>query len=229
MNSRRLRGLAATILATMILASRGDAQGGVFQRFNLDRLQLVSLGGGVGRIHPSQVEPVPIYLLQTDYGEIAPAWRVAFTISFWDSEYRGNVVQAFVDSLNSNLVDPTGTARVAPSPVSVYDATFGMGFRRYLSPRSAVTPTLTLGVAAHFINAEGRLIRGTFVERALDDIAAGLFAGTGVQARFFGRIQIEANVRGDLLSGYRSTQINGGASYYFGEPRRTRPAVRLRR
>ena len=70
------------------------------------------------------------------------------------------------------------------------------------------------------INAEGPLIKGTFVERSLDDIAAGVFAEGGVRVRVVRRVLLEGAVRGDLLSGFRSTQWYAMGSYFFGEPRR---------
>jgi hypothetical protein len=176
--------------------------------------------GGV--VTPSQVESAPLFGVTADYGEIGPAWRVEFSTTFWSSRYHQSVVRRFADSLARNIDDPTGDATVRASTISVYDVTLGMGFRRYLRPRSAYTETFTLGVAAHVLNAEGELIRGTLVERALDQIAAGLFAEVGAQARLFRRVQIEAAGRVDLLSAYRSFQLRGGIGYYFGEPGRAR-------
>jgi hypothetical protein len=57
------------------------------------------------------------------------------------------------------------------------------------------------------------------VERALDDIAAGMFAEAGFRARILKRVFIEGSVRGDLLSGFRSTEWMAIGSYFFGEPR----------
>jgi len=82
-----------------------------------------------------------------------------------------------------------------------------------------VTPIFTLGIAGHVINAEGDFIKGTFVERALDDIAVGVFGDVGLRARILRRVLIEGSVRGDLLSGFRSVQWMATGSYYFGEPR----------
>ena len=71
-------------------------------------------------------------------------------------------------------------------------------------------------MAAHVINAEGKLIKGTFVERALDDISAGLFLTGGVSFKLLKHIGVEGSVRGDLLSGFRSSQARVGGTYYFG-------------
>jgi hypothetical protein len=78
-------------------------------------------------------------------------------------------------------------------------------------------------MAAHVINAEGKLIQGTLVERSLDDIAAGFYVVTGVSFRVFKHVGVEGMARADLLSGFRSTQVRAGATYYFGRVRGAPP------
>lgn len=221
-SSARLALAAALAGALVCVWPRASgAQGGTFGWLNLDRLQIVSLGAAVGRIQPSQLEPATLYALEADYGEIARNWRVVFGASYWDSRFRDEVIQAFVDSLQKSVSDPG--AHVVPSPVRLYDVTFGVDTRYVPSSNGAIKPFVGFGVAAHVINAEGALIKGTFVERALDDIAAGLYVTTGFSIRFVRHLGVEAGVRGDLLSGFRSTQVRAGGTYYFGHIHGTRP------
>lgn len=212
---------AAAALTTTAASVAASQERPLYARLNLDRLRLESLGLGAGRIMPSQVEPATIYTFSADYGEIARRWRVVFGISYWDSRYRDNVVQAFVDTLNNNLDNPQGGARVVASEISLYDVTFGAEARWTPSATGAFKPYLGAGLAAHVINAEGDLITGTFVERALDNIAAGVFATGGVSLKVLSHFGIEASARADLLSGFRSTQLRAGAAYYFGHVRGT--------
>jgi hypothetical protein len=181
-------------------------------------LQLVSLGFGAGTIAPSQVDKTTVFGLNADYGQLSPAWRLQFRVTYWESHFKQSVIDEFADTLQQALVDPNATT-VKRSPISIYDAAFGLSARRILMPRSDATPFFSLGVAGHVINAEGDFIKGTFVERALDDIAAGVFADAGFRAKILRRLQVEASVRGDLLSGFRSVQWLALGSYYFGEPR----------
>jgi len=192
-----------------------------FDRLNFDKLQIASLGGGVGRIQPSQLEPANVVVVQAEYGEIAPQWRVVVSGSYWSSRFRTSVVQSFVDSLHAQLVDPSGQATIPVSPVTLYDITFS-GEARFTPKYSGdIKPFLGVGIAAHVINADGPLIDGTFVERALDDIATGLFVTAGASLKIVSHLGIEGMARADLLSGFRSTQIRAGASYYFGHVRGT--------
>ena len=81
---------------------------------------------------------------------------------------------------------------------------------------------LGVGFAAHVMNADGKLINGTFVERSLDDIAPGLFVTAGFSLKIVKHFGVEGGARADLLSGFRSTQVRAGGTYYFGHVRGTR-------
>jgi hypothetical protein len=185
----------------------------------LDRLQLVSLGFGAGSIAPSQVVPTTLFVLGSDYGEISPAWRIIFRTTYWESRFEDKVVDTFADTIQKNLTDPSATT-VRRSTVKLYDVTFAIGGRRILIPRADFTPFFSGGIAAHVINAEGDLIKGTFVERSLDAIAGGFFAEAGFRGRLMKRLLVEGSARGDMLSGFRSVQWYGMASYFFSEPRK---------
>jgi hypothetical protein len=212
---------AFAVLAVLALgpARAIGAQESLVQRLQLDKLQIVSLGAAIGHIVPSQVNPTTLYAISADYGEIAPNWRVTFGASYWSSKFKDAVVQSFVDTLSNSLVNPGGTAHLAASPITLYDVTIGADVRYVPKYSGELKPFFGLGFAGHVINAEGKLIQGTFVERTLDDIAAGLYVTTGVSFRLVSHLGVEGSVRGDLLSGFRSTQARAGATYYFGQVR----------
>jgi hypothetical protein len=216
-----MRLTAAASVVLLGIAPGPAAAQGFLDRLDLDRLQISSLGASFGHINPSQVVPTNLYGLSADYGEIERDWRLVFGTTYWESRFRDNVVQGFVDSLQKSLSDTA--ARVVPSPIKLYDVTFSLE-GRYTPTRSGdLRPFIGVGIAAHVINAEGKLIKGTFVERSLDDIAAGLFVDGGATLRVLPRFGIEGSARGDLLSGFRSLQLRGGALYYFGRLHATPP------
>ena len=57
---------------------------------------------------PSQVEPATVYATQADYGAIGQKWRLSFSVSYWESRYRDDVVRTFVDSLDKSLTGHLG-------------------------------------------------------------------------------------------------------------------------
>jgi hypothetical protein len=211
---------ALVVSALAVFATPARAQG---TTGFLDRLQLTTLGAGVGSVRPAQIVPAMTYSLEADYGEAMPGWRVMFGLSYWESRFQDNVVRAFVDTLSRSLSDTT--ARVSPSPVNLYDVTFNVSLR--YAPNAAgagvIAPFADVGVAGHVLNADGKLINGTFVERSLDDVAAGVFAAVGVQVRWVQHVAIEGQARADLLSGFRSTQFRVSGVYYFGHLREATP------
>lgn len=180
---------------------------------SLDRLQITSLGAFVGRVAPSQLEPANLVGLEADYGEIAPNWRLVFNASYWESRYQDKVVRAFADSLHKSLADPND--HVVASRISLYDVTLG-GDVRYTAGHGDVRPFAGVGFAGHVINAEGALIKGTFVEHSLDAIEAGTYVTAGFSLKLFEHAGVNAAARADLLSGFHSTQLRAGAAYYFG-------------
>ena len=212
----------ALILGACVTAS-ARAQSSSSDGLSLDKLQIISLGVGTGRILPSQVVPTALYSVSADYGTIAPNWHLEVNASYWTSRYRDAVVQGFVDQLNANLVG-AGTAHVAPSRVSLYDVTFGADARYTVPYSGELKPFVGLGVAAHVINAEGELIRGTFVERSLDNVATGFYVTAGISLHLVPHLGVEGGFRGDLLSGFRSSQARVGATYFFGSIHGTRSA-----
>jgi len=209
------------LLVALALPLRARAQDtSLVQRLGLDRLQFISVGTSVGRVAPSQVVPAQIYAFSTDYGELARNWHAVFDVSFWASRYTDAAVGAFVDSLRKSVVDPTSDDSFLTSRVQVYDITFSGSVRWQRSAPVAVRPFAGFGIAAHVINAEGSLINGTFVERALDNVSTGAFVNAGILFRPWGRLVFEAQGRADVLSGFRSLQFRAGALYLFGPSRR---------
>jgi hypothetical protein len=212
--------LFAAVMATAGTA-RLQAQDSWLRKLNIDNLEIQSLGVGFGRIMPSQVVPTNVVSLQGDYGNVLPAWKVVFGASYWESKFEEDVVQAFADSLQKSLSDPN--AVVVPSPIRIYDVTFGADLRYTPQYNGWIKPFGGVGIAAHVVNAEGQLIKGTFVERSLDDIAAGLYATGGFSVQLLRHFGVEASARGDLLSGFRSTQVRVGAAYFLGHRRGMNP------
>ena len=206
----------------MLLAPppRARAQG-IFEKLGLDRLELASLGLSAGRIDPTQVEPATVFAITADYGDIAPRWRLVFGASYWESRMSDDAVNRFLDTLRANIIDPAGDDTLKASRIPLYDVTLSLGINYSTSRSTLVRPYAGVGVAAHVINAEGKLIKGTFVERSLDDIAAGFFTVGGFEFRPIPQIVFVGEARADLLSGFRSLQLRVGATYVLGPPRRT--------
>lgn len=215
--------------AAIVLASAAahplaaQAEGSWLERLGIDKLRFSSLGLQVGRVNPHGIEPATSYSLQVDYGEITPGWRIVFNATYWDSRFRDRNVRAYADSLRNAIYDPTGDAQVILGDITVSDIALGADARRTFLPSAWLRPYLGGGVAAHVVNADGRLIDGTFVERATDVIAIGVAGIAGSDIRLTPHIALDAQARYDFLSLARFGSLRIGASYFFDNPRpRTR-------
>jgi opacity protein-like surface antigen len=218
--------IAPLVVLVVSAAARplaAQAEGSWLERLGVDKLRFTALGGQVGRVNPHGIEPSTSYSLQADYGEIAPRWRVVFNATYWASRFNDRSVRTYADSLRNAISDPTGDAQVLLGDITVSDIVLGADLRRTFSTRAFVRPYVGGGIATHIVNADGRLIDGTFVERATDIIAIGIAGIAGTSIRILPHIALDAQARYDFLSLARFGSLRIGANYYFDNPRsRTR-------
>ncbi len=214
-----VRQAAAALGAAAIAAHPAAAQdttvarGSLFERLNLDRLRLTGIGAAMGRAKPAQTIDTDTYTLFSDYGEVAPRWRVLFAVTYWGSRLEEDVVRAFADSLRGIVIDPAGDDFISVPRIKVSDIALAMDIRWSPFRSSVLRPYLGGGIVAHVINAEGEPIDGTFVERALDSISAGLAGVAGVDVVLTRWLVVDLHARYDLLSGFRTASARAGASY----------------
>jgi hypothetical protein len=217
--------LVRVLAVVVVVATRLEAQEdqSLAERLGIDKLKFTALGVQLGRVAPYGIEPTTSYSLQADYGEIAPGWRIVFNATYWGSQFTDKSVQAYADSLQNAIYDPTGDAEVILGDITVSDIVLGADARRTYKPSWWLSPYLGAGLATHIVNADGRLIDGTFVERATDVIAVGVAGTVGLNVRVLRHIALEAQARYDFLSLARFASLRVGASYYFDNPRPKTP------
>ena len=199
----------------------------LLQRFNIDKLRLTALGLSLGAVKPTQVRTTQSYSVHADYGHIAQHWRVVFSATFWGSRYSARTLKIFEDSLRKVIRDSTGDYQLAIGRVDISDIALASELR-YAPPRfvrGRFRPYVGGGLAAHVVNAEGRAISGTFVERALDNITAGIVGTGGIDAILIPQLSIGMQARYDLLSGARFGSLRLVGTYIF-EPDTPAAAVR---
>jgi hypothetical protein len=223
--------LAASLAPRAAPAQRPDSTGqaadpAIDTRFNLDRLRFRGLGVAVGLVKPSQMVSTEMYGIEADYGEIVPRVRVVFSAAFWGSHLNESTLRRYRNQLTQVIVDPTGDYQVALGNVRVSDIALSMDGRwspaRYRS--TFLQPYAGGGLAAHVLNAEGRAIANTFVERALDNIAVAPLALAGFDAVFFKQVAIGMQARYDLVNAARHGSLRVLGTYYFDHPSRTHRA-----
>jgi hypothetical protein len=199
--------------------SAAAGQGSLFERLNLDRLQLSALGGGFGRVQPSGVVPADAYAIDADYGEITRNVRVVFHVTYWESRFDDETVLEFENRLRSEIIDPSGDDTIRVGRIDVSDIALEADFRWTPFGPRFLRPYVGTGLGAHVINAESPFISGTVVEQALDIIAAG-FAGFAGLDIVVGRLSVGAQARYNLLSTVRFGSLRAVGRFEFKRPGR---------
>jgi opacity protein-like surface antigen len=188
----------------------------LFERLNLDRLQLTSLGATAGTIHPSRAHDTEGYGVYADYGYIARSWRVVFSATYWGSQFDDEVVETFEQRLREQTIDPSGDDTLELGDIDVSDIALEVDFRYTPRPNAAIRPYAGGGLGAHIINAESAFINDTFVESSLDNISAGFAAFAGFDTAPVSRISFGFQGRINLISNLRYWSLRGLVTYFFG-------------
>ena len=192
-----------------------QGRGSLFERLNLDVLRLTAVGAMVGPVNPSRVVSTQAYSVHADYGEITRHWRVVFTVSYWGSEFERQVVERFERRLLEAMTDPAGDDTLRIGSIKVSDISLETDMRWAPRPVSLLRPYLGGGFGAHVINAESPFIADTFVESALDNIAAGIAGVAGLDIAPIRALTLGVQGRYTLLSNTRFLTVRAGGSYHF--------------
>jgi opacity protein-like surface antigen len=205
---------SVAMLATFAASAQGQ---NIFQRLDLDKLRLEGFGVVVGPVSPSTVVSTESYGAQADYGEIAPHLRVGFSASFWSSRFTDKVVQQFIDQLEQSLSNPADSIKFDRVKVSTISVEADL---RYIPTNTlaAVQPYVGGGLGLHIVNAESKLIKGTFVESALDNIGAGISAIAGVAFLPTHRVSVGVEARYTVLGTLRFGTVRVGGMFHLSRP-----------
>jgi opacity protein-like surface antigen len=203
----------ACALALACAAPAAVAQESITERLNIDRLQLTAIGVSGGGVWPSRVNPAQAYAVHADYGEIAPRWRIVLTVTYWGSEFRPEVVRELEQAWRNATIDPSGDDSVVVGTVRISDIAFEVDGRWTPLQSSVLRPFVGGGLGVHVLNAENRILAGTFVESALDMIASGITALAGIDTAPVAGFTFGLQGRYTFISNTRFFTLRAGASY----------------
>lgn len=209
--------LAWAAVVTCVSMPAG-AQASIAERLNLDQLQLSALGVSAGGVWPSRVEPSQAYAIHADYGEIASKWRVVLTVTYWGSEFKPSAVRSLEEAWRSATVDPSGDDSIVVGKIRISDIAFEIDGRWTPLRSTVLRPFLGGGVGVHVLNAENRILEGTFVESALDMIASGLTVLGGIDTAPLGGLVFGVQGRYTFISNTRFLTLRIGGAYTFSLP-----------
>jgi opacity protein-like surface antigen len=212
------------VIAAIFVAAAASARAqnqNIFQRLDLDRLRLEGFGIVAGPVSPSTIVSTQSYGVQADYGEIAPHLRVGFSGSFWSSRFTDKTVNQFIHQIEQSLSNPEDSIKFDRVRVSTISVEVDL---RYIptNTHAAVQPYVGGGLGLHIVNAESKLIQGTFVESALDNIGAGISAIAGVAFLPTHRVSVGVEARYTVLGTLRFGTVRAGGMFHFSRPKTTK-------
>ncbi|MGI9079010.1 MAG: hypothetical protein ACR2G6_17030 [Gemmatimonadaceae bacterium] len=211
----RLCAVCLALVPAGVETALGQNRGTLFERLNLDQLRLTAVGAMSGPVYSSRVVSTQAYAVQADYGEIARHWRVVFTVSYWGSEFEREVVETFEQRLLDTMTDPAGDDTLRIGRITLSDISLETDMRWSPRPLSFLRPYLGGAFGAHVINAESPFIADTFVESALDNIAAGIAGLAGLDIAPIRALTLGVQGRYTLLSNTPFLTLRAGGSYHF--------------
>jgi len=190
---------------------------GFLEQFSYEGLRLSGFGVEMGGVVSDRLTAEPSAALRVDYGVIAPRLRVLFGASYFRGEFNQEEISRFAQRLAQVVVDPTADFRINVG--SIVWSQLGLdGDLQYLFPAKRVRTYLGLGIGVHVRDGDGAAIAGTFVEDALDTIAAGLNLSVGAEVALISHLAATVDLRGALTSELRLASARGGLMYRIPGP-----------
>lgn len=211
-------GLAGGRLAivTMVLTAgplaRLPAQG-VLSQFSYDNLRFSGIQLDVGVLGASELKGALVGGLRLDYGTIAPRVRLLLGLSYFRSEFDREARTRFEDRIRQFVTDPSGDDIIDVGRIFWSDITGDLDLQYVFPQGRTATAYIGTGLSLHLRNGSGGAIDGTFVEDALDEIAAGLNGTIGVEFHLAPKWRLSFDGRGMISSGLSTLSLRWGLMY----------------
>jgi hypothetical protein len=186
---------------------------GFLDQFSYEGLRFSGIGFEIGPVASHRVTTEVSGAVRVDYGFIAPRVRVLLGGSYFKGDLADSEIEEFQTSLQGVVIDPTGDATVDVGQITWANLEFDMDLQ-YVFPGSPRYMTyLGVGLGVHVRNGGGTAIDDTFVEDALDTIAAGANISFGVQIAIVDHLDFTADFRGGLTSELLLASARAGLMY----------------
>jgi len=207
-----LKGVTRSLLLVLCLPSALRGQG-VLSQFSYEGLRFSGLGVELGVVTSDRVTTEVVGGVRVDYGRIAPRVRLIFGASYFKGELDADEVTRFEEQLSGIVIDPTNDFVVDVGSISWANFEGDLDLQYVLSEGTTLTFYAGVGFGVHFRNGSGQSIDGTFVEDALDTIAAGFNLSAGSEVRLTRYLNFYTDLRVAVSSELNTASLRGGFMY----------------
>ena len=195
-------------------SSRLTAQS-VLDQFSYDQLRPSGLQIDFGALGSSELRGAIVGGVRFDYGQIAPHVRVLLGLSYFRSQFDNAARSRFEQRIRNLVIDPSGDDTIRVGRIYWGDVTGDLDLQYAIPQGPAVTAFIGAGVGVHLRNGGGGAIDGTFVEDALDDIAAAFNVTVGGEFRLAPQWRVTLEGRGVVSSGLSTVSVRSGMMFRF--------------
>jgi len=192
---------AGTSLAVLAVVVSPVTAQGVLDSFSYEGLRVAAIGLELGSQVSDRLEQSLAVGVRIDGGFFAPGVRPLVGVTVFRSRYTADRIAEFTSRLRGVVNDPTGDFTIAVGDITLTDMAIEGDLQAIGNAGGALSPYVGLGLGIHLRDAEGQAIAGTFVEDALQTVAATVNASLGVAVRLTRGLQLSFDARGMYGSG----------------------------
>ena len=206
-------GLVGLLSAAVATAAPAQA---VLNQFSYDNLRFSAIQVDIGLLSASQLSGTAVGGVRLDYGHIAPKVRVLLGASYFRAQLDRDTRNRFEDRIRNFIIDPSGDDTISVGRIFWSAVVFDLDLQ-YVIPQSRhVTTYVGFGIGVQLRNGSGSAIDGTFVEDALDQLAAAGNVSIGVEAQLGSGFAATADARGVVSIGLSTISLRAGMMYRWG-------------
>ncbi len=202
----------ALVFLSIIPSLQLSAQG-VLNQFSYDNLRLSGIQFDAGPLGSSELTGTVAAGLRIDYGMIAPHVRVLLGLSYFRSEFDNQARARFEQRIRQFVIDPTNDDTIRVGRISWSDLTADLDLQYAIPQGRGIMTYIGAGASVHLRNGSGAAIKGTFVEDALDEVAAGFNASIGAEFALSKAWRFTLDGRGVVSSGLSTVSLRSGIMY----------------
>lgn len=187
----------------------------VLDQFSYDQLRPSGLQVDAGALGSSELRGAIVGGVRLDYGQIAPRVRVLLGLSYFRSQFDNAARSRFEQRIRNLVIDPSGDDTIRVGRIYWSDLTGDLDLQYAIPQGPGVTAYIGAGVGVHLRNGSGSAIDGTFVEDALDDIAAAFNTTIGAEFQLAPQWRVTVEGRGVISSGLSTVSVRTGVMFRF--------------
>jgi hypothetical protein len=195
-------------------ATRLPAQA-VLNQFSYDNLRPSAVQVDIGLLSAAQLQGTGVGGLRLDYGRIAPSVRVLLGLSYFRAQLDRDTRNRFEERIRNFVIDPAGDDTIRVGRIFWSNVVLDLDLQYVIPQGRSVTTYIGLGFGAQLRNGSGTAIDGTFVEDALDQLAAAGNVSLGLEARLGGGWRATVDARGVVSPGLSTVSVRTGLMYRF--------------